>query len=128
MRNHRTLLGIVLLLYLAAWASTRAFGPGSFETWARARLGENTRFLDNPRLCALDHETLILGDDLPAAPWHFIGNPASPCPFLLRMDAAFLFKPAGAPGAHGYGTSTWCLWFFGWIVPIGGGTHWSRCA
>ena len=67
---------------------------------------------------------MVTSENLPPGSWHFIGNAFSPCPFVLRMDAAFVYRPPGTRGRHGYGNSIWCLWLFGWVVPILDDSRW----
>jgi hypothetical protein len=128
MKVGRKALKAAAAVYLACWALTWLRGPQDVEASIRRAWDEDSRFFDNPRPSTLDRVALVTGEGLPPAPWHFFGNAASPCPFLLRTDFAFRYRPAGSRGSHGYGSSGWCPWVFGWTVPLTGETYWSICA
>lgn len=120
----RRKLLVVLGAYLVCWGATYMIGSIQAETWVKGRMSPIIR--TSPRLDGVDLQVMDTRGPgaLPKPPWYFIGNPGSPCPFLISHELACRLGDKES-GSTGYAEKAYYFWFFGYLHPIGTTPYWT---
>ncbi len=104
------------LAYLGLWVLTALAGVQAVSDDVRSRLTgmRNIHPVDHGPLKPLTYDPMLddrVSDVRP--PWHFVGNEAVPCPFIVTVDYGWMSAPTSGSGGKAY-----CLWFFGYKLWI----------
>jgi hypothetical protein len=116
-RNRPMLASMVTIAYLACWAVTAIYGSRSVTDQYRRQIVERFAHRDLKSL-GWDPMYVDFGRK-PAAPWYFVGNESSPCPFLVSVDIAV------HDGVFGVGETCYCVWCLGPVWTIRSRLNWN---
>ena len=102
--NHRVLSGVAFIAILVSWILTWQVGEPDVASHVKTMLAPPPQSVE---LAGDPHFDLDVKS--PDAPWHFIGNTSSPCPFVVGVDWSVYVGPLCGTGGRSY-----FLWFFGY--------------
>ncbi|MHC4406880.1 MAG: hypothetical protein ACYTG0_45265 [Planctomycetota bacterium] len=122
-RTRWLIASLVAATYITCWAATGVLGVPNVRDDIRSQVTRK-RYAhprDHGVLKRVDYDPVI-DDSKPyvEAPWHFVGNESSPCPFVVTVDYSFMSNPS-----HGGGGKVYILWFFGYQWIINARFYWS---